>query len=57
MNKDSNKYFESINSDGETVLCPFNFSTDRSSEKKEPTEDCFEKDVRGRYASNIEIVD
>ena len=55
-NKKSEKYFEAKNSEGSAVLC----SVDEVDRKKAAggeidDENCFEKDVMGRYAANIEI--
>lgn len=50
------KQFKRVtDSDGEAYLCDINYLEQNESEFAD-TEACFEADVAGRYASNIDIV-
>ena len=50
-----NRYKKVKDKDGDAYLCNINFLSANSEAEYSDTEECFEADVAGRYASNIEI--
>ena len=51
-----NRFKKVKNDSGEEYLCNINFLQKTKKSNFDETEECFEADVAGRYASNIEVV-
>lgn len=51
-----NRFKKVKNDSGEEYLCNIDFLQKTKEANFDETEDCFEADVAGRYASNIEVV-
>ena len=51
-----NRFKKVKNDSGEEYLCNIDFLRKAKKANFDETEDCFEADVAGRYASNIEVV-
>ena len=52
-----NRFKKVENESGDEYLCNVDFLRKKEQTDFDETEDCFEADVAGRYASNIEVVD